>query len=60
MENKKIKTIALANGDVYENCKLEEKAGDVLALIKERGFISVSCGKQKLLINSEFIVSIEI
>lgn len=56
----RIKSLALANGDWYENCKTSESMDGFLTLIKEREFINIACGKQEILINSEFIVSIEI
>lgn len=55
----KIKLLALANGDFYQDCKTDKGKHEVLELIKEREFINISCDKHDILINSDYIISIE-
>lgn len=56
----KIKLLALANGDVYQDFYVDISNDELLKLIKEREFINIRTRKNALLINSDFIVSIEI
>lgn len=55
----KIKGMSLADGSLFENIRVDydmEKLNEILA---GRGFIELVDGKKKLVVNSEFIVSIE-
>lgn len=58
----KIKRIALANGDEYEDCRADVNIDDFLEAIKEREFINILIGtcNKGVLINSDYIISLEI
>ena len=58
----KIKSIALANGDEYVNCKTRKTIDEFLKAIEEREFINISIndGNQEVLINSDYVVSLEL
>jgi hypothetical protein len=59
MEGVRIKVLALANGDIYEDCKVDSTMDELLNAINESEFINIRCGNHEILINSEFVVSIE-
>lgn len=56
----KIKSIALANGDEYTNCKIDKTLDEFFKAIEEREFINISIdnGKYEVLINSDYVVSL--
>ncbi len=55
-----IKLIAMANGDVYEDVIIEKNLEQFIEKIQKREFIKICAGKQEILINSDFIVSLEV
>ncbi|NLY44742.1 MAG: hypothetical protein GX053_01940 [Tissierella sp.] len=58
----KVKSIALANGDEYVNCKISKTLDEFYKAIEDREFINIliNDGKQEVLINSDYVVSLEI
>jgi hypothetical protein len=53
-----IKSIALANGDLYEKALFVGSKDEFITKVNERELISITVDKTEIMVNSEFIISI--
>lgn len=56
-----IKKLCLANGDEYENVKVEAETLDLFKhMMDEKGLVKIIVDERTIYINPEFIISLEI